>query len=91
MSYYLIVGYCPIYNAEKKEILENYALGYECLKFSGTEQCPSRYPSSEAYNCYVFKSLLVLQNIEDHRNCSISVQYICKLQSNFEIYLHISL
>nr|XP_022342970.1 uncharacterized protein LOC111136422 isoform X2 [Crassostrea virginica] len=56
---FYLQGYCPIYNAEKKEILENYALGYECLKFSGTEQCPSRYPSSEAYNylqCYKTRS-----------------------------------
>ncbi|XP_078339125.1 uncharacterized protein LOC144627101 isoform X2 [Crassostrea virginica] len=52
---FYLQGYCPVYNIGTKEIMENYQPGYECLKFSGTEQCPSRYPSSDAYKylqCY---------------------------------------
>lgn len=59
-SYYFDVGYCPIYNDVTKDISENYNAGYECLKFFGKEQCPSRYPSSEAYKCNIFSSLFYL-------------------------------
>lgn len=48
---FFFIGYCAYYNTNNKEIMENYDQGFECLKFSAAEQCPSRYPSSEAYKC----------------------------------------
>lgn len=56
---YYLQGYCAYYNTNNKEIMENYDQGFECLKFPAGEQCPPRYPSSEAYKyirCYAPKN-----------------------------------
>ena len=47
----VFVGFCASYNTDKIDIVENYEKGFECLKFSGADRCPPRYPSFEAYKC----------------------------------------
>ncbi|XP_062577803.1 uncharacterized protein LOC134239648, partial [Saccostrea cucullata] len=59
---FYLQGYCAEYNIQMKQVAEIYDEGFECLKFNGTQKCPRRYLSNEAYKyqrCYRYKNIIM--------------------------------
>lgn len=46
-----VSGYCARYSTDKKRVEENFENGFDCMKFEESENCPTRYPSTDAYKC----------------------------------------